>query len=388
MVNFMCKVRYEQVYGIIKQAFSIGLLIVLLLGCKSKAPILIGFSGELTNSREDGGILCRNGVELAVEELNRNNGIAGRPLRLMIKDDQNRPEIARQVDIELAKEGVIAIIGHITSKQTAAVFAQNNQAQIVMINAVSASSEFSGQRDYFFRVVPANDLLSRALARYVIQQRQIRAITGVYDLNNQTFTKSFWTLFQQEFERLGGTAREELTFHAGQTDLQQFATRIQASEPEALLVIASPVDTAFLLQYLAAYGVRIPAFSSTWAQNEQLIEKGGDAVEGLEMVSVYHPQNPYPAFQPFKQRFVERYKREPSFHATYGYEAMLVLADALRRTQGQTAGLLDALSNLHHFPGIQGEISIDTYGDVNRDVYIVRIHNGQFQVIHTIPPEP
>lgn len=386
MENFVRKAHYARhnlFYVVIYQAF----FLCLLIGCKSRAPILVGFSGELTNSRSGGGVFCRNGIELAVEELNRNNGIHGRLIQLIAKDDQNRPEVARQVDAELAAQGVVAIIGHITSTQTAATFAQNNRARMVVINPVSASAEFSQQQDYFFRVVPGNDLLSRVLARYIIQHRQIRTITGIYDIGNRTFSETFWKLFQQEFERLGGSAREELTFVAGQTDLQQFAAQIQAAAPDAVLVIASPVDTAFLLQYLAKQGVRVPAFSSTWAQTNQLIEKGGNAAEGLEMVAVYHSLNPYPAFQPFVKRFVERFKREPTFHAAYGYEAMLVLAEALKHTQGQASGLPDALSSIRNFPGVQGTISIDAYGDVSRDVYIVRISNGQFQVVATIPPE-
>ncbi|GAK52194.1 extracellular ligand-binding receptor [Candidatus Moduliflexus flocculans] len=386
MENFARKARYARhklFYAVVYQVFFLSLL----MGCKSKPPILVGFSGELTNSRSGGGVFCRNGIELAVEELNRNNGIHGRLIQLVTKDDQNRPEIARQVDAELAAQGVVAIIGHVTSAQTAATFAQNNQARMVVVNPVSASAEFSQQQDYFFRVVPGNDLLSRALARYIIQQRHIRTITGIYDIGNRTFSETFWKLFQQEFERLGGSARKELIFVAGRTDFQQFATQIQTTAPDALLVMASPVDTAFLLQYLAKQGVRVPTFSSTWAQTEQLIEKGGNAVEGLEMVSVYHPSNPYPAFQPFIKRFMERFKREPTFHAAYGYEAMLVLAEALKHTQGQTSGLPDALSSIRNFPGVQGLISMNAYGDVSRDVYIVRVSNGQFEIVATIPPE-
>lgn len=361
-------------------------VIGLLFGCKSKTPILIGFSGELTNSRSEGAIFCRDAVMLAIEELNRNNGIGGRPIRLVVKDDRNNPDVARQVDAELAQQGVVAIIGHITSAQTAAVFAQNNQARMVVVNPVSAGSEFSRQQDYFFRVVPANDLLSQALAQHIVQHRQIRQMTGVYDLSNRAYAETFWQHFRQAFEHLGGTVQQELTFHAGQTDMQQLARQIHAATPEAVLVIAAPVDAALLVQYLKLQGVHAPMFSSTWAQNEQLIEKGGDAVEGLEMVAVYHPYNPYPAFEAFVKRFTERYQRAPTFQAAYGYEAMLVLAQALKQTHGQAAGLREALLTVKNLPGVQGTFSIDEYGDVSREVYIVQVNNGQFRVINTITP--
>jgi branched-chain amino acid transport system substrate-binding protein len=154
-----------------------------------------------------------------------------------------------------------------------------------------------------------------------------------------------------------------------------------------LVFIASAVDTALMVQYIRQSHPEILLFSSTWAQTDELLEKGGRAVEGLEMGAVYHPQHPSPVYQEFVKKFEDRYRRQPALGASHSYETVMVLAQALEQTDGQANGLPQALTAIDNMPGLQGTISINEYGDVKREVYIVKIKNGHFEVIDTIVPQ-
>jgi len=92
------------------------------------------------------------------------------------------------------------------------------------------------------------------------------------------------------------------TFVSGETELKGLMTQIKITEPEAVVFIASPIDTALMVQYGRQQGLEAQFFSSSWAQTDELLAKGGQAVEGLELAAGYSPQNPYPPFE----RFVER----------------------------------------------------------------------------------
>jgi branched-chain amino acid transport system substrate-binding protein len=116
------------------------------------------------------------------------------------------------------------------------------------------------------------------------------------------------------------------------------------------------------------------------------LEKGGRTVEGLELNAVYDPQNKFPGFQPFVERFEARYNRPPDFAAAYAYESVLVLAEALKHTAGEADGLPEALTSIKNLEGVQGTISINEYGDVERDSYIAIIKDRQFEVIEVIYP--
>jgi branched-chain amino acid transport system substrate-binding protein len=87
------------------------------------------------------------------------------------------------------------------------------------------------------------------------------------------------------------------------------------------------------------------------------------------------------------EQFEARYKRRPGFGGTLGYEAILVLAHALKHTGGKASGVVEALLRIQNLPGIQGAISFDEYGDAWRAVYIVQVKDGQFRVIETILPD-
>jgi len=353
-------------------------LVFIITSCSASKVILIGVTVELTGKRAELGVEVRDAALLAVEEINQAGGVGGKNIQLIIKDDQGNPEVAQQVDQELVEAGVVAVIGHVTSEQTSAVLGQMNDAGVVLISPTSSSSDFTGKTDSFFRTMPANDLMGRMLARYIFETRNVHQLVGVYDLNNRSFTETFWIALRMEFQRFGGEITGEISFSSGKDDLKVVAGQAASYAPQAVVFIASPVDTALAIQYFRQEDQNARIFSSTWAQTSQLLDKGGRAVEGLELVAVYDPQDQSQTYQDFVNHFEERYHRLPGLGASHAYEAVVVLASALEKTGGRKEGLPEALAATHDLPGLQGAISFDEFGDVQREVYIVRVQDGQF----------
>lgn len=348
-------------------------------------PIKVGYAGELTGKRSKIGVDVRNGVQLAIEEINASGGINGRQLGLLIEDDKGDPETARQVDEKLVNEDVVAIIGHITSGQTAAVFEQMNDAKTVLLSATASSSQFSDKADYFFRVPHTTDAQGIALANYIYDTLNLNQVSGVYDVSNKAFSEVLWEAFVSKYEELGGKVIQAFTFNGSETDLELFTQEVMVTNPSALLIISSDVDTALMAQYIRLQsGTQPVLISSSWASTKELLAKGGQAVEALSIVAVYDSDNPNPAFQEFVQKFTKRFDREPDFGAAYGYEAVQVLAEALKQTGGEAEGLPEALTTIKEFPAIQGNITLNEYGDVERDVYMMVVEDGQFKLVETI----
>lgn len=372
-------------------------------------PIRIGFAGELTGLHADLAVDGRDGAVLAVDAINASGGVLSRPLELLIRDDLGAPEVARKVDAELVAAGVVAIIGHFTSVQTAAVIDQMNDDGVVLISPTAAGVEFSGRDDCFFRVIPDNDSIGRHLARHIYSNRGLRRLMGVYDLGNTAYTQSAWEIVRSEFTALGGEI-DEIGFTAGSSDLMEVARQIASSDADSVLIIASAVDTALLVQFSHLAGLQAPLFASPWALTSELIEKGGRRVEGLELGAYYNPHNQSPAFRAFLKAFEARYRRPPGFSAAYAYEAVQALVAAIslggraalqplnaRLNPGSavasnystapTPGLCAALKELPAFEAIQGRIQFDPFGDVQRDIHIAIISSGRFEILRTIPPD-
>ncbi len=372
---------------LVNMCIAVCLLLLMIPGCTNQQPILVGLSMEMTGRRSDLGVEARDGVMLAVDQINAAGGINGRPIQLLIRDEKGDPEMARQMDAELIEAGVVAILGHTTSEQTAAVLDEINEAEVVLLSPTAASSDFDHQGDYFFRVMSSNYAWGRVTAKYIYQSRGLHRIVGIYDIGNRSYTETFWNVVSEEFEALGGDASQSFVYISGETDLQALMETVSEVETDGLVMVSSPVDTALMVQYARQFGIECPIFSSPWAETSELLNKGGAAVEGLEMVSAYNFSDSSPNAQAFRSDFITRYNRAPGFPAAYAFEAMLVLAEALRITGGKAEGLPEALLSIEDFEGVQGSISIDPYGDVTRDIYITTIKDRQFVTTAIISPE-
>ncbi|MBL7063801.1 MAG: ABC transporter substrate-binding protein [Anaerolineae bacterium] len=360
----------------------------LLSGCASRRPILVGFAGELSGKNADLGTHGRDGAQLAVETLNATDGIAGRPIELLVRDDLGTPEGARAADRELIDAGVVAIIGHMTSGQSMAALPVTEEAGVVLLSPTTSTTELSGLDDHFFRVNPVNALAARTLARHIYQHHSMSRMAAIYDTDNAAYTKTFWTAFAEAYRALSGQVTGEAAFSsAGEPDFAPLVAELQATGPDGLLIIASALDTALIAQQTRLSDWQIPLFASSWAQTETLPQNGGQAVEGIEIVMQYDSNSQKSAFLEFRAHYQERFGRAPTFAAAQAYEAVLVLAAALEKTGGQAEGLPQALLETQSFEGLVGTISLDEYGDVVRTQFLVTVQDGQFVTLAALEPE-
>lgn len=357
------------------------------VGCSKPEPILIGFSGQLSGAYADLGIKGRDGVLLAVEKINEADGIADRPIKLLVRDDKGAPEGARAADKELIHAGVVAIIGHMTSGQTMAAMDVIEKAGVVLISPTTSTEKLTGIDDHFFRVAVANSTEGRLLARYVRQNRNLARLAAIFDLDNAAYTNSYWDAFSNEYKTRGGQVTGQWGFSSSKKpDFAQIASEVQKSIPDALLIIASPLDTAFIAQKIRAIDQKIIIYSSAWGMTDEMLRNGGKAVEDMEIVVGFNSNSQNPAFKEFRSRYLKRFERDPTFVGGSGYEAMLVLAAALKKTKGRADGLPEALKGIQKFEGPMGTISMNKFGDAFRTLFVQKVVDGEFVTKSSIEP--
>ena len=370
-----------------KPAYSIYILTGLLIwigifipgGCCRKEPIRVGFVAELTGRQPELGVQERNGVQMAVEKINASGGVAGRQIKLIIRDDLGTPDGARAADRELVEAGVVAIIGHATSGQTVAGLPMADSAHVVMLSPSTSTTELSNKDDCFFRT--AQSLFDRAngLAGHICQLRGVTRLAVIYDTSNAAYVQSYRKAFAHGYSGVGGRIVAETGFSSiERPDFNSLLARLRASGAEGLLIIASDNDTALISQRVRLMGWKASLFTSAWAQTETMIKNGGIAVEGIEFEQAYAMASQSPAFLDFRARYQERFGRTPSFGAALGYEAAAVLATALQKTRGKAAGLKEALLEIKDFQGLVDTFSFDKYGDVMRPFYLGAVRDGKF----------
>ena len=349
-----------------------------LLSCSPPPPVRLGFVGGLSGRVADLGVEVRNAATLAVEMRNKSGGVSGRRIELVAEDDRQNPDRAVEVVTKLIDLKVDAIIGPTTSAMAMVALPLANAAGVVMIAPTVSTSRLSGIDDYFFRVVGATDMLARTNANYHFAHLGIRRVSVAYDLDNTSYSESWLKDYQAEFVRLGGQGVDRVGFasNAG-VHYRDLALALLGARPDTVLVVANSVDAAMLCQHLRRIDPAVRIATSEWAATEQLIELGGNAVEGIVIAQIFDRKSTLPAFLAFKENYLARFGRAPGFGGLMGFDATNVALDALAaRQSGQT--LKQALLARRTFAGAQGPLVFDDFGDTTRATYLTTIHNGQF----------
>ncbi len=351
------------------------------LGCSEPQPITIGFVGCLSGRLSDLGVAGRDGVILAVEELNQAGGIKGHPIRLLVKDDCQEPRTAVTVDRELIQAGVRAIIGHMTSAMSLAAVPVMNQHRVLMISPTTSTNKLTGKDDYFFRVMPPNISEVNHLARIAAKKLRLSSVAVIYDLSNRAYTEGWYLNFKKAFEEQGGRISRALSFTSGKNlDFKGMVESLLASRPHGMLMIASAADAALICQALRQAGSRLPLLSCGWAMTPRFLQNGGRAVEGVFFSHDIDPRCSQQPWLSFKQMFRKRFGYSPNFAAMFSYDAAQVLFYALAHA-GDREDLRPVITQKGTFKGLQAEFTIDKYGDASRKRFLITVKNGRFVVV-------
>ncbi|WP_319466815.1 ABC transporter substrate-binding protein [uncultured Pseudodesulfovibrio sp.] len=358
------------------------LCFAIVCGCNNSPPIIIGFSGQLTGKLSDLGVQGRNGAMLAVEKINASGGINGRPLQLIAKDDHNTPEGAITADKALLKANAVAIIGHMTSSQTIAALPFCRANGIVMVSPTAASSELSNKKDTLFRVIDDTANNSLKLAEYAVSALKIKNIIIIYDRNNINYSRSFADSFTKSFEQFGGNILEGINYSANQSTRWDHVIQIlKEKKPDGIVLVCPAQDVVSLAQRIRAIGLKSHILSAGWAYTEKLVQWGGLDVENMIFAINYADDNPKPEFIKFKELYKQRFGSRPNFASAFGYEAVLALAEGLKKTDGSAQGLVDAMAPSNNITGIISDFRLNSSGDTKRNTFIATIQNGQFKTI-------
>ena len=358
-----------------------GVVIALLAACwQEQPPLRIGYVGGLTGRVAGLGVAGRDGVILAVEECNRAGGIGGRRVEVISGDDQQSTEAVARVVRELVDADVSAIVGPMTSAMAEVALPLANEFQVPMISPTVTANRFSGQDDYFFRMTVPLSVNAGKLAEY-LDRHGVGTMAVAVETTNAAYTEDWLESFRRQFEAAGGRIVHVERFRSGaEGGFLPLAQRLLESGPGALLLLSGAMDSALIAQQVRKLGSGVPLFATEWANTSDVISFGGKAVEEMRSYVTYNPDSRAERHLAFLAAFEKRFGYKPSFAGVLGYEAAGYLLSALQRNP-RREGLKQALLDVGSFPGLQGEIRFDRFGDARRETYLAVIRQGRFTTI-------
>lgn len=356
------------------------LLVLGLAGCSPPEPWRVGFLGGVSGRVADLGIAGRNGVQLAVEMRNAAGGVRGRRIELLVEDDRQDPEVAVQAMRRLLEQGVVAIVGPMTSSIAMAVLPLANEAHRVLLSPTATSNALTGKDDYFLRIAAATRSNAKTSADYHFDGKGLRRMAAIYDTRNRAFTEDWLAVYREAFAARGGDVIAAIEFTSSdELHFTELAQRILATRPDGILLLANSVDAAMLLQQIRKLAPEIVVSGSEWAATERFLELAGKAAEGFLTAQFFERESGNPAYVAFRHAYRERYGIEPGFAGTHAFDAANLLFDALER-QPDNVPLKEVLAS-GKFAGVQSEIVFDAFGDVARPTFITTVSGGRFVAV-------
>lgn len=348
----------------------------LLVACDQSGPIKIGFIAGLSGPGSDAGIDALQALKLAAQEINSEGGIHGRTVEIIARDDLKTPEVAQNHVRELKRLGVDAVVGPIISSIGMAMLPVINELGVVTISPTVSAADFAGFRDNLFRMNTTTRENARAYARRYIDLGYERVALAL-DGQNQAFADSWYREFLLELDALDGRVISKIWINVDDITKADAAAQLLANNPDAIVLITNSTDSALMAQEIRKISSDVPLAAAEWAGSQDLVELGGDAVEGMELIQAYDRYETTPRFQKFVTDFKEMFDRQPGYTAVLAYDAATMLFAAIR-TKHPDQSLADALTNLPPQQGLHQELEFDAFGDGNRNIYFVEIRDGKF----------
>ncbi len=340
---------------------------ILMPGCGSNEPIVIGFIAGTTGRVADLGISGRDAVQMYIEEINSQGGINGRNIRLVVKNDAQDPETAIKGVKELIDIKASVIIGPMTSSMAMAVIPVANEAKVPLISPTVSTDLLSGKDDYFFRISPTTRKNTINSAAYGIKTANMKRMCAIYDENNPFFCKNWLDNFSGYFTSHGGEIIFTIGFDTSKTlSFSQLANQVLGYRPDGILIIANSMDSATLCQQIRKMNKETGIILSDWGGTERLLELGGKAVEGVVVAQAFNRDDKTPAYQDFRKKYFNRFKKEPGFPGVFAWDAAGIAIAALER-RNKNENLKATLLGMGKFKGLQKEFCFDKFGDVVRD---------------------
>lgn len=359
--------------------------------------IIFGAIHPLSGALAFDGNLLKNGIDLAVEEINAAGGIKaldGAKLRVEHADSQGKPEVAQAEAERLIGRGVIALLG---TYQSATAF---NTTQVAerervphIITVAAADSIMERGFKYTFRHQPSQTQGTLGLLQAL---QELRSITGtaIKTAVHVHEDSLFGTGFADRLAKLGPeydlTVLEKIPYSLqGLADLTTELTRAQALNPDICVVTGYLNDGILLARTARELRLRPPliGLASGAFSTYQFIEQVGEIAEGI-LDANYHYDATKPKTREVRERFRTKFGTDMPTHAVLAYEAVRILADALERAGAiDREALRDALAKTSfkdHILPYEGPIEFDEVGQAkNARFILMQIQNGQ--IVQVLP---
>ncbi len=390
------------------------ILCLFIFSCAQKEDVIVlGEFGSLTGVTATFGKSTQRGIEMALDELNQTGGMEGKRFKIVVEDDQSKPEeAATAVKKLINQDKVLMILGEVASSRTLAGAPICQDAKIPLITPASTNPKVTQVGDYIFRVCFIDPFQGEVMAKFARNTLKVSKAAILKDIKND-YSVGLAQFFTETFTGLGGQVIAEESYAEGDIEFRAQLTSLKAKNPEVIFIPGYYTEIGLIARQARDLGIKVPLIGGDGWDSPRLVEIGGKALENTYYSNHYTPEDPRPEIQKFITEYKTRYNETPDAMAPLGYDAAKIAFDAIKRsgilqeqnikkaykenpkasylmeainTPGNRQPIRDALAKTKDFPGVTGMITIDENRNAKKTAVVVKIEGGKVMFVETINP--
>lgn len=357
--------------------------------------IIIGHVASLSGDTATFGTSCDEGIQLALDEVNKTGVLNGRKIQVITLDDRSLPDEAKTAtELLITNRKAIAILGEIASSRSIAMAPVCEDSKIPMLSPGSTNPKVtvdaSGQvYGYVFRNCFIDPFQGESMARFAMDELKLKRFAFLYPVNSD-YGVGLRQYVRDYLDKAGAqVVADEGYTEKTDTDFSAQLTKIKGTKPEAIFVTGYYTEAGLIAQQARQLGINVPLIGGDGWDSDQTVKIGGPAVEGCFFTNHYSPDEERPEVKVFVDGYKAKFNgKVPDAMAIIGYDAMKIMADAINRAgNAEPDKIRDALAATRDFPGASGRTTIDENHNAKKAIVVIEIKGGRFTYRTRIEPK-
>ncbi|MEJ1160066.1 ABC transporter substrate-binding protein [Prosthecomicrobium sp. N25] len=343
---------------------------------------------ELSGAGAVSGTNWRDGITLAVEEINAKGGILGKKLNVPHIDTQSDASIARAQVQKVLDDKPYVILGPVFSGSVLVTMTLAQNAEIPEIVGGEAAAITQKGNPFVFRTAFGQQFSMPKIANYIRDGLKAKNVAVLW-VNND-FGKGGRDNFAKEMQARGIKVVADISTESGQVDFASDVVKLKAANADAVFVYTNEEESARFLKEARKQSLQAPLIGETTLLSQKVIELAGDAANGVKGHVGLSSDAPVPALAAFGEKFKKRFNYANDHNGIKGYIAVYMIKHVTEKMgKFDSKGLADTLHGLtitpEQEPGILMEATWDKNGDIDRASFLGEVVGGKQKIVEVLP---
>ncbi|HKB21315.1 MAG TPA: ABC transporter substrate-binding protein [Methyloceanibacter sp.] len=373
-------------HGLIASALVVGLGII--QQAKAQNSVYMPAILELSGTGAVSGTNFRDGMILAVEEINAKGGILGKKIEMPLLDTQSEAGIARSQVQKVLDNKPYVILGPVFSGSVLTSMVLAQQAEIPQLVGGEAATITQRNNPYVFRTSFGQQFSMPKIANYVRDGIKAKSVALIW-VNND-FGKGGRDNFTKEMNSRNIKIVADVSTEAGQADFSADVVKVKAANADAVFVYLNEEESARFLREARKQGLNVPLIGETTLLGQKVIDLAQGAANGVKGHVGLTVDAPIPAVQQFAERFKKRFNYVCDHNGIKGYTGIYFIKAVTEKIgKFDSKAFAEAAHGItvspKDEPNILMEATWDKNGDVDRESFLGEVVDGKQKIVEVLP---